>query len=230
MLFLRRLGSVCLFALLTGSVAFAYPHQPQAGAVPGLFNPFLRLFVFPLFSYLTIEQYNPPAPVSPPCIVPPLAAIEDSEALAMEDGSDSFINLDGLTPFTAKALSRFELAVTSLGGVFELKSAHRPQAYQDHLREVWEKWMYELRNNTDENCQSLRAEVGAEFARHRLMESQRPAASSDHTRGTAFDAAVILPRRARIGKRRVTVDKLARRYGISRPVAWSDPVHFRAFR
>jgi hypothetical protein len=69
--------------------------------------------------------------------------------------------------------------------------------------------------------------VEHEFITHQLLESQRPATSSDHTRGISFDASVLLPARARLNRRRVTIDRLARMAGIRRPALRSDPVHFR---
>ena len=87
--------------------------------------------------------------------------------------------------------------------------------------------MLELRSNTDQGCQVLRAEVGGEFARHHLLETQRPGSFSDHTRGVGFDAAVMIPPSARLKRRRISLDRLALRAGIRRPDIFHDPVHFR---
>src|SRR5207237_412816 len=108
-------------------------------------------------------------------------------------GALGAVDLDGLTPDTALALARFQRMVTSVGGAISVTSAYRPASYQEHLRDVWDKWMVELRYNRDPLCQDLRAEVETEFRHHTLLESQRPVASSDHTRGLSFDAAVRLP-------------------------------------
>ncbi len=117
--------------------------------------------------------------------------------------------------------------VTSLGGTFELKSAYRPPAYQAHLHEVWVKWVKELRNNRSSGCRALREEVGAEFSRHQLLVKQQPVPASDHSLGLAFDAAVAMPRAARLNGKRVTVDKLAALAGMKRPDSRRDPVHFK---
>jgi hypothetical protein len=69
--------------------------------------------------------------------------------------------------------------------------------------------------------------VSAEFARHKLMETQMPVTDSDHTRGMAFDAAVMMPRLARLKKRRVSLDRLALLAGLRRPDIRHDPVHFK---
>ena len=155
--------------------------------------------------------------------------LEDPEALAFEQnvGSTGVVRTDGLTPATAQALEHFHRLVAAVGGSVVLTSAYRPAAYQEHLQNVWDKWMLELRENREEDCQQLRAEVEQEFNAHQLLESQRPATSSDHTRGISFDAAVFLPSRARLKRRRVSLDGLARMAGISRPALRSDPVHFR---
>ena len=75
--------------------------------------------------------------------------------------------------------------------------------------------------------EALREEVGAEFKRHQLLARQQPVPASDHELGLAFDAAVALPRAARLNRKRVTVDKLAALAGITRPNSRRDPVHFK---
>jgi hypothetical protein len=75
----------------------------------------------------------------------------------------------------------------------------------------------------------LRAQVGDEFTRHRLIETQHPVTASDHTRGLAFDATVNLPAGAKTGRRKMTLDGLARLAGLLRPAIAADPVHFKFF-
>jgi D-alanyl-D-alanine dipeptidase len=155
--------------------------------------------------------------------------MEDSQALAFENrvGVLGAVDLDGLTPSTAMALARFQRLVTAAGGAIAVTSAYRPATYQEHLRNVWEKWMGELRFNRDPLCQELRWQVEDEFRRHALLESQRPVVDSDHTRGLSFDAAVRLPGRKKGRRGRVSVDLLARRAGVLRPDIRRDPVHFK---
>jgi hypothetical protein len=161
------------------------------------------------------------------CKVAPLPEIEDPEALTFENNAESVpADVEGLMTDTAQALDTFRDMVTSSGGTFELKSAYRPPAYQAHLHDVWVKWMKELRNNRTAGCQALREEVGAEFRRHQLLARQQPIPASDHELGLAFDAAVAMPRAARLNRKRVTVDKLANLAGIRRPNSRRDPVHF----
>ena len=162
------------------------------------------------------------------CKVAPLSDIEDPQALAFERNAESApANVDGLMPDTAQALDNLKDLVTSVGGTFDLKSAYRPPAYQMHLHEVWVKWVKELRNNRSAGCRALREEVGAEFKRHLLLARQQPVPASDHELGLAFDAAVALPRAARLNRKRVTVDKLAALAGMKRPNSRRDPVHFK---
>jgi LAS superfamily LD-carboxypeptidase LdcB len=161
------------------------------------------------------------------CKVAPLPEIEDPEALTFENNAESVpADVEGLMTDTAQALDVFRDLVTSSGGTFELKSAYRPPAYQAHLHDVWVKWMKELRNNRTADCQALREEAGAEFRRHQLLARQQPVPASDHEIGLAFDAAVAMPRGARLNRKRVTVDKLAALAGIRRPNSRRDPVHF----
>lgn len=161
------------------------------------------------------------------CSVSPLDPIDDPAAQHIEASLTSTVDVDDMTPAMARALSRFQLNVEKVGGTVTLKSAYRPAAYQKHLQNVWYKWMNELRYNPEPGCQDLRAEVQLEFLRHRLIETQHPVAVSDHTRGLAFDATVDLPNHARLGRRRVNVDTLARLAGLRRPAIAADPVHFK---
>jgi hypothetical protein len=169
------------------------------------------------------------------CSVAPLDPIVDPAAQALEasSASQSAVDVADMVPAAARALNRFESKVGSAGGTIVLKSAYRPEAYQRHLQNVWYKWMDELKGNRDPACQGLRAQVQEEFTRHHLIETQHPVAVSDHTRGLAFDATVDLPQHARIGRRRITLDGLARLAGLVRPAIVADPVHFKylgAFR
>jgi hypothetical protein len=164
----------------------------------------------------------------PGCKVAPLPDIWDSEALAFEESADTApIDTIDLMPDAAEALDTFRDMVTSLGGTFDLKSAYRPPAYQAHLHEVWVMWVKELRGNRSKACAALREEVGAEFARHQLLARQQPVPASDHMLGLAFDAAVSMPRGARLHGKRVTLDKLAALAGIKRPSIRRDPVHYK---
>lgn len=168
----------------------------------------------------------PTAPVNGGCPVAPLEPITDPAALALEANGGA--DVAHMVPGAERALVRFESKVTSVGGTIELKSAYRPASYQRHLQNVWYTWMA-LRNNNLPACQALKAHVRDEFARHHLIETQHPVSVSDHTRGTAFDATVDLPKNARLGRRRVTLDALARLAGLMRPAILADPVHFKWF-
>jgi hypothetical protein len=164
------------------------------------------------------------------CSVAPLQPITDPAAQQLESQADmatgSSVDVASMVPAAAHALNLFESKVTAVGGSMVLKSAYRPASYQKHLQDVWYKRM-DLKNNPEPGCQSLRAEVQQEFQRHHLIESQHPVAASDHTRGLAFDATVSLPQKARLGRRRLTLDSLAHLVGLSRPAIVADPVHFK---
>lgn len=163
------------------------------------------------------------------CPVAPLDPITDPAAEQFEATVDSGDTVDvaGMLPAAAKALTRFSARVAALGGTMVLKSAYRPAAYQQHLQNVWYKWIGELRYNQNPGCEPLRAAVQEEFLRHHLIETQHPVAISDHTRGLAFDATIALPVRAVKGRRRISLDSLARLAGLLRPAILSDPVHYK---
>jgi D-alanyl-D-alanine carboxypeptidase len=190
--------------------------------------PVLRWFAPAAEGWLQSTVVSMLAPHST-CSVAALPGIDDPDALAFEAGvgTAGVIDTAGLTPATARALTRFQQAIKSAGGTLDLKSAYRPTAYQDHLQAVWDKWMMGLRHHLEKGCQALRAEVGEEFARHHLLEKQRPVSYSDHTRGVGFDAAVFIPSRARQRRHRVSMDRLALLAGVRRPDIRHDPVHFR---
>jgi hypothetical protein len=174
-----------------------------------------------------VEVEQPVYPAGP-CDVAPLDPIVDPAAVRLEAASGSdVVDVQDMVPAAARALDRFQSKVEGVGGTIVLKSAYRPASYQQHLQNVWYKWMNELRNNREPGCQQLRADVHDEFTRHRLIETQHPVAVSDHTRGLAFDATVDLPARAKIGRRRMTLDGLARLAGLLRPAIAADPVHFK---
>lgn len=239
----RRIG--CIFAsfAVCAGLAAAQDQQPLA-PVPQPASWLESIWNLPVFRWLAgldsvpaapamplAAAEVPPAPALPPCAIAPLAPITDSAALALEDHTGPAVDLDGLTPRTSRALSRFEGLVEKRGGSIILTSAYRPEAYQNHLRDVWYKWMTELKDNTDASCAELKAQVGEEFMRHQLLPTQHPVAVSDHTLGIGFDAAVQLPfapvskKRRRGG--RVTLDAIARLAGMMRPDIGRDPVHFR---
>ncbi len=112
-------------------------------------------------------------------------------AQELEATLGSGLDIDGMAPAAASALQRFQFNVAAIGGFILIKSAYRPAAYQQHLRNVWYKWMGELRDSNDPACQELRAQVEEEFKRHHLIETQHPVTVSDHTRGLAFDATAV---------------------------------------
>jgi hypothetical protein len=230
---------VVIYLTVSSHLATAHGSVPETLPANRQFNQpsiFQQLWSLPVLRFFAPAQLdpmepleltallpNPPSP--PPCLVEPLSPLADLEALEFENavGSPAIVSTEGLTPGTARAFARFNRMVLSAGGMVTFTSAYRPAAYQEHLRSVWDKWMFELRDNHDDACQSLRAEVEHEFSSHQLLESQRPAVASDHTRGMAFDASVIMPSR----RRKISIDRLARKVGLRRPNIAHDPVHFR---
>jgi hypothetical protein len=184
------------------------------------------LLKIPIPKFATFVPSMPAA--SADCSVAPLTPLWDPAAAVFEASADTMAVVDttGLTEATAGALARLEQLVASLGGRLELKSAYRPVAYQEHLQEIWDK-MRVLRRNRQSGCKALRAEISAEFSRHRLLVTQRPVTDSDHTRGVGIDAALHLPPGARYNRRRISLDRLAQMVGFKRPDVRHDPVHFR---
>jgi len=121
------------------------------------------------------------------------------------------IDINGLTPATQNALQCLQNAVTNVGGNLIVTSAFRPQAYQDHLREVWNRKQL-LGNWNEVECTPIRDEIN----RHGI--AFQPAAISNHTAGTAFDANWTLPLSN-------DIDVLANGCSLTRCVP-GDHVHF----
>jgi hypothetical protein len=195
--------------------------------------PLIRIFKPFLTTFQSLEgpaapEVSIPDAELPPCTVAAIPAITDPDALEFESkkGSDAVVDTGNMNRAAAKALTKLQGLVGKAGGSVDLKSAYRPPAYQAHLQAVWDRWS-ELRDNDQPQCQDLKAQVQQEFTEHHLLLTQRPANSSDHTRGLAFDALVSLPQQARLAKRRVTLDYLARLSGVRRVDILHDPVHFK---
>lgn len=108
-----------------------------------------------------------------------------------------------LAPRMQTALQCFQTAVRDAGGTIAVESAYRPTAYNRHLKEVWDKWMNELRRDSDPACQVRRTEVENHFNSHKLKPNRaaRPHPNSAHTRldangnpaGEAIDISSNLP-------------------------------------
>jgi hypothetical protein len=211
--------------LLVWLYGFAFCTLIAGAAVPGD-DAAPDIWDLPIVDRVAILQPNlATAAMAPNCSVAPLPELQDEETVQFEslDSPDTA----GLLPAMSEALEKFRKLVAAAGGSFDLKSAYRPITYQEHLQQVWFKWMRELRFNRQSGCQALRAQVQEEFTRHKLMPTQIPVTDSDHTRGMAFDAAIMMPRLARLKKIRVSVDYLARLAGLRRPDVRRDPVHFK---
>jgi len=98
---------------------------------------------------------------------------------------------DNMTADTLTALTCLENLVTRAGGsVVERTSGWRPQAYQDHLYEIYSKAIA-LQSLSDAACTAIKTDVMAEKAAHQLNGVVAP--TSYHTAGTAFDVTVSVP-------------------------------------
>lgn len=150
------------------------------------------------------------------CTVAPLTPITDPVALAFEAGNT--VNTTNLQANMQTALSCVRSAVNAAGGSLTVNSAYRPPAYQQHLREVWDKWDL-LRDMRTPECAELRTQVQAEFTRHGLLVTQRPAtATGAHTTGSAIDMGSSLPA--------ASFATITTGCSLYRPLPATDPVHY----
>lgn len=150
------------------------------------------------------------------CKVTPLTPLTDAPAQSFENGAT--VDTEHLQPDMRAALDCVESEVEAANGRVNVASAYRPSAYQAHLREVWDKWRL-LKDLRDPECQALREQVRAEFVRHQLLPSQRPAAPNGrHTTGEAIDMGSTLPLARFLS--------ITAQCGLVRPLPANDPVHF----
>lgn len=151
------------------------------------------------------------------CPIPDLPPITDPAVQAFEDNPNTS-DTAHLTNEMQTALQRLVAAASAVGGAPTVGSAYRPPAYNQHLIDVWDKWVNKLKPNKDAACANLKAKIHGHFQRHGLLESQSPVANSRHTRGEAVDVSIDLPS--------ANIDTLARGSGLRRPLPVDDPVHF----
>lgn len=166
---------------------------------------------------IQVARQTPPATATPPvCPIVPLTPITDPDALAMEGGARVVWNhtQPGLQ---AAANALVALIRAEPGGIADIVSAFRPQAYQDHFHEIRQKAIA-LQHNTSPECATVKREVNREMAKHSLSINRPVANRSPHTSGRAVDIDW--------GPPHIHIDDLARRVGLHRPLPTDDPIHF----
>ena len=144
-----------------------------------------------------------------------LPEVTDQEILPFENNPD-LSDTARLTPRMQTALSCLQTAAAA--GSPSVGSAYRPPAYNQHLIDVWDKWIYELKEEPDPACADLKAKIQDHFQRHKLLESQPPVPRSLHTLGEAVDVTINLPP--------ANIDALAAGCQLRRPLPVKDRVHF----
>jgi len=144
-----------------------------------------------------------------------LATVRLTFPLSLDGPLSTFaIDIANMTQGTRNALTCLQNAVGAAGGSLSVTSAYRPQSYQDHIRDVWDKWQA-IKDRNDAACAQTKAQVQTEWNRHGL--TFQPAAVSNHTSGRAFDA--------NWSPGTLNIDQLANGCSLSRSVP-GDDVHF----
>jgi hypothetical protein len=126
-----------------------------------------------------------------------------------------------MTTEARTALGCLRGAIAESGGGHNLTSAFRPQAYQEHLQEVWDK-AAQCRENDNVECSERCDEILNEFEDVHRLDSDpglRPVTRSTHTEGTGFDLPFTVPAGT-------DIDQLARDCSLVRPDPTGDPRHF----
>ncbi len=181
-----------------------------------------------------------PPPPPKPCPIAPLKPITDADAQRLNKGAHEEtgeeVTLDGFTQETKQALRCLQDAITPMNSSistgeallsgsqvsasgergFKVESGYRPQAYQDHFREILDKWAL-LQNNNQKECQQLKRDVFKEKTTHKL--GGVAARVSDHTKGTAFDISIW-------GVSDSQINAYARKCGLNRGKQHGEGTHF----
>jgi hypothetical protein len=122
------------------------------------------------------------------CCVAALTPIptDDPDSAAMEAGYSAAAWRSKLTDELQTAEASFKDRVQTAGGVYRLTSTYRTWWYQQHLREVWDKWVA-LKNNTTSQCATLKGEVTTEKETKHGLRFQPAGTDPRHVRGEAID-------------------------------------------
>jgi D-alanyl-D-alanine carboxypeptidase len=182
-----------------------YPWDPYAVET----GPQTQYRTLPVDAFCTIKAA---------CPIAPLTKLTDADAIALENGGPP--RVDKLTAAFKQNLSCMQTKVAAAGGTFTVTSAWRPQQYQDHFREIFDKWQQfqsspGLKNRPE--CRPTYEQIVAEKQKHGLQAMVGK--TSRHVAGTALDAVWSNIQDA-------TVDQLATQCGISRPWPNKDRPHF----
>jgi hypothetical protein len=155
------------------------------------------------------------------CPVTPITPLTDPDALTMEGGATIVWN-NTQAGLQAAANQLIALIRAEPGGTAALQSAYRPQAYQSHLREVWDK-ARALRGNTSTACAAVRTAVNQEMNHHSLNVNRLVGNTSNHTGGRAVDISWTLPNATNEEAR---IDALAIQAGLRHRHHAADRPHF----
>ena len=153
----------------------------------------------------------------------PLHLNIDTAAYPDEDTPEVRTDLSRVKPALASGITCLMDAVVAAGGAARVNSALRPERYQNHLRNLWDLYMEFEEDHNIRACDVQRAKVAADFNRHGLLVTQRPAsASGPHTTGDAVDVGIRFQSNSS-----ANIDDLASGCGVYRPIPINDPPHFK---
>jgi hypothetical protein len=148
------------------------------------------------------------------CPVEPLKPITDPDAKYMEDVDP--VRKDKLTPNMKNKLQCLEAITKKSSVTFRVNSAWRPQSYQDHFRDIFDKMtaLDDPKNQKNPSCIPIRKDIEKDCAGHAIAVTQpggrRPVAkNSNHAKGDAFDASW--------DSSDTQIDSLAAQCGLCRP-------------
>ena len=140
-------------------------------------------------SILLLRAPSPPPPPPPVCPITDILPFGPPDPPALD-----MTNISPLARSAADCLLA-GLGIVNIGGAGDrqvFSSGFRTLEYQQHFADLWRKWNYELKNNTDERCVELKKKIGDDFKLHNLGGDLPPTDPSKipnncHSSGTCFD-------------------------------------------
>jgi hypothetical protein len=165
------------------------------------------------------------------CPVEPLADYKGSPGYDRFESGDTVIK-DKLTPDMQKKLQCFESAMANASIKGKVNSAWRPEWYQQHFYEMYEK-LLKLDEIDNPACNARFAEIDAHAAKHGIARFNKGGdrtpvgkpEKSNHPQGVAFDFT-WRPKKSPNRVLDAKVDALASSCGLYRPYPDNDWMHF----
>lgn len=143
-------------------------------------------------SCVPVDQCQPPDVIDPStgqcvrCPIDPLTPLDP----AMQPYEDGLVDMENATQATRDGAACIVRSARAHRPRINatLVSGYRPQAYQTHIREVYDKWQL-LENNNGAECADVKSQIKTEYDHHGPFAHQ-PGNTSRHSTGRAVDISL----------------------------------------